>query len=94
MADMFFDRFTAAVSDPVPADAAAALPHLDSPDPAIPGPAVPVQPGIMPVPPATVAIPIWALIPKEMFGLPIVAIIGIVLYVPIFVLIFKAYVFG
>ena len=29
-----------------------------------------------------------------MFGLPLVAIIGIVLFVPIFVLIFKPYVFG
>jgi carbon monoxide dehydrogenase subunit G len=96
MADMFFDRFTAAVSEPVPAAAAAvaAVPHLDSPDPAVPGPAIPVSPGMMPVPPANVGIPIWALIPNELFGLPIVAIIGIVLYIPIFVLIFKAYVFG
>ena len=34
------------------------------------------------------------LIPSEVFGLPIVAVIGIVLYIPIFILIFKAYVFG
>ena len=33
-------------------------------------------------------------IPEQPFGLPRVAIIGIVLYVPVFILIFKSYVFG
>ena len=96
MADMFFDRFTAMVSEPLPEAAALAseVPHLATPDPATEGPPLPIRPGIMPVPPANVGIPIWALIPNEMFGLPIVAIIGIILYIPIFILIFKAYVFG
>jgi carbon monoxide dehydrogenase subunit G len=97
MADMFFDRFTAAVSEPMPAAAAEAanLPHMASIDPAAaPGPVLPIQPGILPQAPANVSIPIMALIPSELFGLPIVAIIGILLYIPIFILIFKSYVFG
>jgi carbon monoxide dehydrogenase subunit G len=88
MADMFFDRFTAAVSAPVPVAAAVAAveaPHPTNASPATARPPVPAQPA---------AIPIWALIPSELFGLPIVAIIGIVIYLPIFFLIFKAYVFG
>ena len=94
MADMFFDRFTAVVSEPVPEAAAAAaqVPHLATPDPAAEGPPLPIRPEFMPAQPAK--LPIWALIPSQMFGLPIAAIIGIVLYIPIFVLIFKAYVFG
>ena len=36
----------------------------------------------------------FALIPAELFGLPIVAIIGIALWLFIFVLIFKSYVTG
>ncbi len=94
MADMFFDRFTAVVSEPVPAAAAEAaqVPHLATLDPAAAAPPLPIKPGIMPPAPAT--LPIWALIPPTMFGLPIVAIIGIVIYIPIFILIFKAYVFG
>ncbi len=96
MADMFFDRFSAAVAEPEPVAAAEAAqaPHIASPDPAAEGPPLPIRPGIMPPPPANVGIPITALIPSELFGLPIVAIIGIVLYIPIFIMIFKAYVFG
>lgn len=93
MADTFFDRFTAVVSEPVPEQAAQAAqtPHIATPDPAAEGPPLPIRPEFMPAP---VKLPIWALIPSQMFGLPIVAIIGIVIYLPIFFLIFKAYVFG
>ena len=97
MAAMFFDRFTAAVSEPVPAAAAeaAAAPHMASIDPAAePGPVLPIRSGIIPPAPADIGLPITALIPTELFGLPIVAIIGIVIYIPIFILIFKSYVFG
>ena len=96
MADMFFDRFTAMVSEPVPQMAAQAAlqPVLASADPAVAGTPLPIAPGIIPPPPAQVGISVFDLIPSEMFGLPIVAVIGIVLYIPIFVLIFKAYVFG
>lgn len=103
MADMFFDRFSAMVAAPLNADAvqkdrtldpevAAAMSdpqHVpgDTPavNPRLVPPSMPVQPG---------AISVLSLIPSEVFGLPIVAIIGIVLYVPIFVMIFKSYVFG
>ena len=82
MADMFFDRFTAAVSEPV---AAAPVATFD---------AVAAKPTVIPPAPVSVGIPITALIPSELFGLPITAVIGIVLYIPIFILIFKSYVFG
>ena len=91
MADQFFDRFSTMVAAPVPAEAAPA-PTLDPVEPGVGGTPLPIAPGIMPQAPAQ--IPIWALIPAEMFGLPLVAIIGIVIYVPIFVMIFKSYVFG
>ncbi len=98
MADMFFDRFTAMVSEPVPAAAAVAAgvaaPTLATIDPAAEGPPLPIPARVMPPAPANVGISVFDLIPPEMFGLPIVAIIGIVLYIPIFILIFKAYVFG
>ena len=40
------------------------------------------------------ALSIFSMIPNRIFGLPIVAIIGILLYIPVFILIFKVYVFG
>ena len=40
------------------------------------------------------ALSLLQLIPKEPFGLPLVAVIGIILYLPIFFIIFKGYVFG
>ena len=96
MADLFFNRFTAMVATPEPAVTAteAARPTLSTPDPAAGAPPLPLPPGIIPQAPTTAAIPLMALIPSEMFGLPLVAIIGIVLYIPIFILIFKSYVFG
>ncbi len=91
MADMFFDRFTAAVATPVAqAEALAA-------DPAqVPGATPSANPVLQPLPPPPTpgAISMLSLIPSELFGLPIVAIIGIVIYIPIFIMIFKSYVFG
>ena len=87
MADMFFDRFTAAVSEPV------VVAPVVAPGAGV-GPTMPVSATIIPPAPASMGIPIMALIPSELFGLPIVAIIGIALYVPILILIFKSYVFG
>jgi carbon monoxide dehydrogenase subunit G len=72
MADQFFDRFAAALT-PVPAAAAE------------PGAAVSINP--QPLPPAG-AISILALIPSEFLGLPIVAWIGILLWLPILFLLF------
>jgi carbon monoxide dehydrogenase subunit G len=94
MADLFFDRFTAMVADPV--EQVMADPQQ------VPGDTPAVNPALVPKPvPMSTATPMappsismFDLIPKEMFGLPLVAIIGIVLFVPIFVLIFKPYVFG
>ena len=87
MADLFFDRFTAMVATPVASVAA---------DPnQVPGDTPAVSPALVPRPlPPTPGISMLDLIPAELFGLPIVAIVGIVLYIPIFILIFKAYVFG
>ena len=92
MADMFFDRFSAMVAAPVPAASPEAAPTLASADPAVPGTPLPISPGIMPTPAA--ALPITALIPAEIFGLPIVAIVGIVLWLGVVVLVFKSSVFG
>ncbi|MGI4950649.1 MAG: SRPBCC family protein [Janthinobacterium lividum] len=94
MADLFFDRFTAMVADPV--EQVMADPQQ------VPGNTPAVNPALIPKPaPISTAAPLappsismFDLIPKEMFGLPLVAIIGIVLFIPIFVLIFKPYVFG
>lgn len=72
MSDQFFDRF-AALLTPAPASAAE------------PGAAVAINP--QPLPPAG-AISILALIPSEFMGLPIMAWIGIVLYLPILMLLF------
>ena len=94
MADQFFDRFTATVAEPVPAAAAieAQQPTLAPIDPAVPGTPLPIRPGIMP--PAPASISMLALIPAELFGLPIVAVIGIVLWLMIMFMIFKSVVFG
>ncbi len=93
MADMFFDRFSAMVAAPTPA-AVPAQPIMAVADPASPHAPAPLPHVVLPQAPAPAAIPIWALVPSELFGMPIVAVIGIILYVPIFVMIFKSYVFG
>ncbi len=110
MADLFFDRFTAEVSGPqevaaqgpiiAPAVAAASAAGLSAEGTATPMPqqTSPAQPAAAVAParqrtPAP-ALSLLSLIPKEMFGLPIVAIIGIVLYIPVFILVAKVWVFG
>lgn len=87
MADMFFDRFTAAVSTPAPAYA--------------PAPAAPPAPGEVPMStptraplPAPAGISIFDMIPKEPFGFPRIAFVGAALFFVIFIMIFKGYVFG
>ena len=104
MADMFFDRFTAEVSGPqeiaaagpivAPVIAAASAAGVAAEGTATPMPASHApQPVARPRTPAP-ALSLLQLIPKEPFGLPLVAVIGILLYLPIFFIIFKGYVFG
>jgi carbon monoxide dehydrogenase subunit G len=89
MADLFFNNFVTQVESfdhvPVAPDTVA------SPDPVsphVPAPAMPSMPRA-PSPPA--AISIFALIPKEPYGFPIVAWIGGFVFFLIFVMIFSAY---
>ena len=91
MADMFFDRFTAAVTAPAPAvvELTAPVSNVVRVSPAAPAAPVPVR-----APTPAPALSVFSLIPSEVFGLPIVAVIGIVVYIPIFIIIFKSYVFG
>src|ERR1700710_2025625 len=72
MADAFFDRFSQQVQAMMPASAAPAPPA------ATPAPATPAPPasGHVPVPLQPAAISVWALIPREPFGLPLAAWIG------------------
>ncbi len=72
MADAFFDRFSALVAPPT----------VEAPTAAIP---VPPRAGSLPLPPP--AIGLTALIPREPFGLPVVAWIGGALYLVILILI-------
>jgi len=100
MADMFFDRFTSEVSGPqeiaaqgpIAGPAAAAASATGTADEGTPTPmpqaAAPARAK------APVALSLLSMIPEQPFGLPRVAIIGIVLYIPVFILIFKSYVFG
>ena len=110
MADLFFDRFTAEVSGPqeiaaqgpviAPGIAAASAAGMAEEGTATPmpqqtslpqiNPGLPVRKPAAPAP----AISIFSMIPNRIFGLPLVAIIGILLYIPVFILIFKVYVFG
>lgn len=128
MADMFFDRFTAAVAGSEAAVAAAAIaasssgptagspvspqviadPSLPTPNPVlVPGqPPAPLHPHETPsgdapelAPPlrklhAAPGISLFDLIPKEPFGFPRIAFIGAVLFLVIFIMIFKTYVTG
>ena len=84
MADMFFDRFSAAVAEPA-APAAAVLGDVPGETPA----AAPVRPRTKPP-----SISIFDMIPAEPFGYPRVAFIGGALWLAVFVLVFKSYVFG
>jgi len=95
MADMFFDRFTAEVAVPAPAEAplAAAEPVAGTSDPLAPVTAP--QPAVAKArAKAPAAISIFSMIPEQPFGFPRIAFVGAALYLIIFVMIFKSYVFG
>ena len=78
MADQFFDRFTSALS----------LGGVQPPMATLTTDEVP-PPATFSTPPANISV--FSLIPSEIFGLPIVAWIGIAIFLPIFFLIFSAY---
>ena len=91
MADMFFDRFTAEVAGATPVAA-------DGPVGAVAAltgdAATTARPASAPVVHAPPKISIWSMIPKEPFGYPRVAVIGTVLWLLIFILLFKGDVLG
>ena len=100
MADMFFDRFTSEVSGPqevaaqgpIAGLAAAAASATGTADEGV---STPMPQAAAPArAKAPAALSLLSMIPEQPFGLPRVAIIGIVLYIPVFILIFKSYVFG
>ena len=98
MADLFFDRFTAEVSGPQEVAATGPIvgPTLaaeSATDTADAGVSTPLAQTARPKA-APALLGMLSRIPEQPFGLPRVAIIGIVLYVPVFILIFKSYVFG
>jgi len=89
MADLFFDRFTTEVAGPV------------APTEPVPGTADPLAPVVAPQPAVEAArarkpqtLSIFSMIPEQPFGFPRIAFVGAVLYLIIFVMIFKSYVFG
>ncbi len=99
MADLFFDRFSSEVSGPAEVAASGpvgAVTKALTPDHPAPSetPAAPVAVRKPAKPTKAPAISLLSMIPQEPFGLPRIAFVGIVLYVPIFVMIFKSYVFG
>ena len=83
MADLFFDRFTAAVAIPVQEPAVS----ISTTPPA----SIQTAPQIAP---KSAIMAILASIPEKPLGFPRVFWIGTAIYIPIFVLIFKGYVFG
>ncbi len=96
MADAFFNNFSRIVTEQEPHPAATGVPGL-LPSAAPDAPVMPVSAGATPAPiprpmptPAA-AISVFDLIPSEIFGLPIVAWIGIVIYAPILFLLLSAY---
>ncbi len=100
MADMFFDRFTSEVSGPkeiaaqgpLAGPAAVIASATGTPDEGV---STPMPQAAAPArAKAPAALSLLSMIPEQPFGLPRVAIIGIVLYIPVFILIFKSYVFG
>jgi carbon monoxide dehydrogenase subunit G len=78
MADAFFDRFTAILTPPAPEPAVA---MTETPIAAT----TTVIPANLPEPPS---LSLFALVPSEIFGLPIVAWIGGVIYLGILILLF------
>jgi carbon monoxide dehydrogenase subunit G len=89
MADLFFDRFTAEVAGPV----APAEPVAGTADPLAPvlAPQPAVERARAKKPPA---LSILSMIPEQPFGFPRIAFVGAALYLIIFIMIFKSYVFG
>ena len=100
MADQFFDRFTNEVSAPEevaadgPAAAIAAVTPGDVDYMPSGGAKTPVEAHERAMHPNTVpaTVPIWQMIPERPFGLPRVAVGGIVIWAVIFIMIFKSYV--
>ena len=89
MADMFFDRFTTEVAGPV------------TPTEPVAGTADPLAPVLAPQPAVEAArarepqaLSIFSMIPEQPFGFPRIAFVGAALYLIIFIMIFKSYVFG
>ena len=93
MADAFFNNFSAAVTAHAhPVQAVPLEPSANPDHPVEMSPAGMSHPGIArQVAPAPAAISVFALIPSEIFGLPIVAWIGIAVFLPIFYLLLSAY---
>ena len=93
MSDMFFNRFTEIVGTPedapLPADVQA---KVVSADPAVGGTPLPIPPTLMPTPAPSLSI--FALIPSELFGIPFIGVVGIILWLIIFIMIFSGYVLG
>jgi len=77
MADAFFDRFTAILTPPAPEPAATMT--------ETPAATTTTIPANLPEPPS---LSLFALVPSEIFGLPIVAWIGGVIYLGILILLF------
>jgi carbon monoxide dehydrogenase subunit G len=84
MADAFFNNFSAAVT-------ASIAPVEMEVLPASAGDVASVARPAAPVPAPAAAISVFDLIPAEIFGLPIVAWIGIVIFTPILLLLLSAY---
>lgn len=84
MADAFFNNFSAAVAagNAPPASDSVPLSDADSASPA---------PVVYAAPKAAAAISVFDLIPEQIFGLPIIAWIGIVIFTPILLLLLSAY---
>ena len=102
MADQFFDRFTAELAGPAPVAtdgqagvAPVAADGITGVIAAATGDAATTaRPASAPVVPAPAKLSIWDMIPKEPFGYPRIALIGTVIWLAIFILIFKGYVLG
>jgi hypothetical protein len=85
MADAFFDRFTAILTPPAPAAIPEPVPETAAAMPETPTAAPTTIPSNLPEP---AALSLFALVPSEIFGLPIVAWIGGVIYLGILFLLF------
>ncbi|HEX3349583.1 MAG TPA: carbon monoxide dehydrogenase subunit G [Acetobacteraceae bacterium] len=93
-ADNFFNRFAAIVATPVPVAATSVAegseaPPLPDATPAVTAPTF--TPAVRPIPERESAMDIFARVPRQPLGLPIVAWIGVVVFLLIFILIFGNY---